>query len=178
MDSIYNRYALSLFSIAKEENQVENYKDFVKMIRQVMMENHELVHLLSSYFILQEEKENVLDSVFKEVPEYVLNFVKLITKNKRTTEMNQIFIEFNKMCNDYLGIKEGIIYSTEPLNEKEINQVEQKLSEVISTKVELTNEIDEKLLGGVKVVIEDRVYDGSIKSKLNALKLSLISGGK
>lgn len=178
MDSIYNRYALSLFSIAKEENQVEKYKNTIKMIKQVMLENKDLVHLLSSYFILQEEKEMVLDNIFPQVDEYILNFIKIIVKNKRMMEIIGIFNEFNKMCNDYLKIKEGTIYSTEELSSSEIESIEQKLSKVISTKVELINKIDEKLIGGIKVVIEDQVFDGSIKNKLETLKSALISGGK
>lgn len=178
MDSIYNRYALSLFSIAKEENQVEKYKNTIKMIKQVMLENKDLVHLLSSYFILQEEKEMVLDNIFPQVDEYILNFIKIIVKNKRMMEIIGIFNEFNKMCNDYLKIKEGTIYSTEELSSSEIERIEQKLSKVISTKVELINKIDEKLIGGIKVVIEDQVFDGSIKNKLETLKSALISGGK
>lgn len=178
MDSIYNRYALSLFSIAKEEKQVENYKNTIKMIKQVMLENKDLVHLLSSYFILQEEKESVLDNIFSQVDEYVLNFIKIIVRNKRMPEIIGIFNEFNKMCNGYLNIKEGIIYSTDELSESEIERIEQKMSRVIDTKVELTNSIDEKLIGGIKVVIEDQVFDGSIKNKLESLKSALISGGK
>ena len=44
-------------------------------------------------------------------------------------------------------------------------------------KVELKNQIDESLIGGVKIVIKDRVYDSSIKYKLEQLKSSLIKKG-
>ena len=108
---------------------------------------------------------------------YSQNFLKLIIKNNRINKFNLIAKEFNKLCNDYLNIKEGIIYSTEALSKEQIKRVEDKLSEVINTKVELTNQIDEKLIGGIKVIVDEKIFDGSIKNKLEKLKSTLISGG-
>ena len=177
MDSIYNRYALGLFSIAKDENKVEIYKDEIKNIDTLLKENVDLVHLFSSYFINQNEKEKCVDKIFVNFQTYVINFLKLIIKNNRINKFSLIAKEFNKLCNDYLHIKEGIIYSTEILSQEQIKKVEDKLSEVINTKVELTNQIDEKLIGGIKVIVDEKVFDGSIKNKLEKLKSTLISGG-
>ena len=44
-------------------------------------------------------------------------------------------------------------------------------------KTKLKNQINESLIGGVKIVIRDRVYDSSIKYKLEQLKSSLIKKG-
>lgn len=177
MDSIYNRYALGLFSIAEDENKVEIYKDEIKNINILLKENEDLIHLFSSYFINQYEKEKCIDKIFGEFQIYTQNFLKLIIKNNRINKFNFIAKEFNKLCNDYLNIKEGIIYSTEALSKEQIKKVEDKLSEVINTKVELTNQIDEKLIGGIKVIVDEKVFDGSIKNKLEKLKSTLISGG-
>ena len=79
--------------------------------------------------------------------------------------------------NTRLDIEEGIIYSTIKLNEDEINKISEALTKRTSKKVELKNQIDESLIGGVKIVIKDRVYDSSIKYKLEQLKSSLIKKG-
>lgn len=178
MDSLINRYALGLFSIAIEENKVLEYKNSIKMLKQIVIENNDLMHLFSSYFILQDEKEKVIDNIFKDFDLYIVNFLKIIIKNKRVDQMINIFNEFNKMCNGHLKIKEGIIYSTESLSKEDIDKVEIKFKELLSNDVELENVIDEKLIGGYKVVIEDKVFDGSIKNKLEFMKLSLKQGGK
>ena len=178
MDSLINRYALGLFSIAIEETKVLEYKNSIKMLKQIVIENNDLMHLFSSYFILQDEKEKVIDNVFSEFDLYIVNFIKIIVKNKRVGQMINIFDEFNKMCNAHLNIKEGIIYSTEKLSNEDIENVEKKFKEILSNDVELENQIDEKLIGGYKVVIEDKVFDGSIKNKLEFMKLSLKQGGR
>lgn len=177
MDSLYSRYANALFSIALEENKVEFYKNEIKMLKQVILKNDEILHLLSSCFIQKEDKEKIIDDVFKNQDINIINFLKVIVNNKRTNYLIKIFEEFIKTCNENLNVKEGIVYSITKLDKKQVEEIEKALKVRLNCEVELVNLIDERLLGGVKVVIEDKIFDGSIKNKLEKLKSSLISGG-
>ena len=177
MDSLYSRYANGLFSIALEENKVDLYRKRIKMIKNVFEENDDFLHLLSSCFISNEEKDEIIDKVFKSEEEYIKNFIKIIFINKRGNCLIKILNEFIKTCNENLNIKDGVIYSVNKLSNEQIEKIQESLSTRLNCKVELTNSLDEKLLGGVKVSIEDKIFDGSIKNKLEKLKESLISGG-
>ena len=177
MDSLYSRYANGLFSIALEENKVDLYRKRIKMIKNVFEENDDFLHLLSSCFISNEEKDEIIDKVFKSEEEYIRNFIKIIFINKRGNCLIKILNEFIKTCNENLNIKDGVIYSVNKLSNEQIEKIQESLSTRLNCKVELTNSIDEKLLGRVKVTIEDKILDGSIKNKLEKLKESLISGG-
>lgn len=177
MDSLYSRYSNSLFSIALEENKVDLYRKRIKMIKNVFEENDDFLHLLSSCFISNEEKDEIIDKVFKSEEEYIRNFIKIIFINKRGNCLIKILNEFIKTCNENLNIKDGVIYSVNKLSNEQIEKIQESLSTRLNCKVELTNSLDEKLLGGVKVSIEDKIFDGSIKNKLEKLKESLISGG-
>ena len=177
MDSLYSRYANGLFSIALEENKVDLYRKRIKMIKNVIEENDDFLHLLSSCFISNEEKDEIIDKVFKSEEEYIRNFIKIIFINKRGNCLIKILNEFIKTCNENLNIKDGVIYSVNKLSNEQIEKIQESLSTRLNCKVELTNSLDEKLLGGVKVSIEDKIFDGSIKNKLEKLKESLISGG-
>ena len=68
---------------------------------------------------------------------------------------------------------EGFVYSTEPLEKDKILEISKVISQKIHKKVELKNKIDERLIGGVKVVVHDHVFDGSIKYKLETMKEQL-----
>lgn len=177
MDSLYSRYANGLFSIALEENKADLYRKRIKMIKNVFEENDDFLHLLSSCFISNEEKDEIIDKVFKSEEEYIRNFIKIIFINKRGNCLIKILNEFIKTCNENLNIKDGVIYSVNKLSNEQIEKIQESLSTRLNCKVELTNSLDEKLLGGVKVSIEDKIFDGSIKNKLEKLKESLISGG-
>lgn len=176
MDSLYSRYASALLSLAIEENNVSYYKDEIKMLKDSFIENEEILHLFSSYFVLDSEKEKVLDNIYPN-NENIKNFIKIIIKNRRVNYLIKIFEEFIKEANEYIGVKEGIIYSVNKLSEEQIKKVEDALSTKLKTKVELVNKIDSKLIGGVKITVEDKIYDGSIKNKLEKLEESLLKGG-
>ena len=59
------------------------------------------------------------------------------------------------------------------LIKKQIERIEEGIAKKLGHKVELKNVIDERLIGGVRVVIHDHVYDGSIKYKLETLQNNL-----
>lgn len=175
MDSLYSRYANALLSIALDENDVEGYRNEVKIIKKEFVQNEEILHLLSSYFLEDSEKEDIIDKIY-DGNDNIKNFIKIIVKNKRTNYIVKIFDEFVKDCNEVLNIKDGIVYSVKPLSEDEIERIEKGLENKLSSQVELENIIDERLIGGVKVIVEDKIFDGSIKNKVERLKESLIGG--
>ena len=71
-------------------------------------------------------------------------------------------------------MKEGLIYSAFPLNKETINKIKTKISQIEKMDVELISRIDPSLIGGVKVVINSHVYDGSIKNQLEKMQIDLL----
>lgn len=176
MDSLYTRYANALLSIASDEKRVDYYRNEIKTIRKAFLENKQIIHLLGSAFIEFEEKEQIIDNIYNE-NDNIKNFIKIIMKNKRSDSIVKIFNEFIKSCNELINIKDGIVYSARPLSEEEIERIEKSIEVRLNSKVELENVIDERLIGGVKVIVEDKIFDGSVKNKVERLKESLIRGG-
>ena len=174
MDSLYSRYAGALLSIAIEENKIEVYRNKIKVWKNLIMENQDLIHLFSSYFISKEEKEQIIDQLFVDEEENIKNFIKVIVQNKRANSILKIFDEFISECNEKLEISEGIVYSVEKLSKEQLDALEKNLSIRLNSKVELVILIDARLIGGLKVVVKDKIFDGSIKNKLEKLKESLM----
>ncbi len=176
MDSLYSRYAQALLSIALEDNKVEYYKKEIKMLKELFNDNPDILHLLSSYFIDEKDKEDIIDKFYPN-NQNIANFIKIVVKNKRIRLIDKIFEQFIEDSNVILHIKEGIVYSVNPLSQEQIKGLEKALSSKLDYIIELENKIDTRLIGGIKIVIEDKVYDGSVRSKLNQMKESLINGG-
>lgn len=176
MDSLYTRYANALLSIAIDEDKVDYYRIEIKNIRTAFLSDNGIINLLSSAFIDFNDKEEIINNIYKG-NDNVLNFMKIIVRNRRANVMIKIFNEFIKKCNETLNIKDGYVYSVRKLTEEEIEKIEDGISEKLASRVELENIIDEKLIGGVKVLVEDKIFDGSIKTKIEKLKESLIKGG-
>lgn len=179
MESVQEKYASALFSLAKEQDKVEEYQKEAKQVYQSLHDNEDMVHLLASYFITEGEKDRVIDKVFNSIdlPD-LINFIKVICTNSKAYLLLSMFRAFNKKCNEYFHISEGVVYSANKLASEEIKDIEKAVSDNLSIKVELTNEIDKSLIGGIKVVVGGKVFDKSIKSTLQGMRKALIKGGE
>ena len=174
MDEVVSRYANALVSIAKEEQKLEQYKLAVLSMRETFATNTELMKFLKSYFVSNENKEQVVEELTKEFGlKNLTNFVKLLVIKHKIYLFKDIASEITKGINFELDVYEGFVYSTEPLEKDKIFEISQVISQKIHKKVELKNKIDERLIGGVKVVVHDHVFDGSIKYKLETMKEQL-----
>ena len=174
MDSLYVRYSSALLSLSKDEGKIKEYKEAIKSLLELFESNVEANTYLKSYFVSDEDKYVFVDKICEPFKLKSLSpFIKLLVKKHRFNSFKYIAQEFISDCNDDLGIQEGYIYSTTPLDAKQIKAIEDGVSSRLNQRVELINKIDERLIGGVKVVVHDHVFDGSIKNKLETMKQKL-----
>ena len=100
--------------------------------------------------------------------------IKIATKNHRGQYLLEILTDFNSLVNEYRGVKEGLVYSTLPLSESQLNSLNELITQLEHKPTELKNVIDPTLIGGVKIAINDHIYDGSIKHHIENMKLTLL----
>lgn len=174
MNEIASRYGTALFSLALERNKLSEYQEEVKELKRILLENSDFVMVLGSSFETIENRLAIVDKTFKGVNDDILSLIKILVENNRINEIFDVFTSFNSCCNEYRGVDEGLVYSTVSLDEQVINKIEQKISIIESRKVELINKIDPSLIGGVKVVINGHIYDGSIKNRIDLMKVELL----
>lgn len=177
MDSLASRYAISLLEIAKENHQNEFYRSEVKSLIELLKNSEDLRLVFNSAFINKDEKKKIVDLLFEDDSTiYIKNFLKIIIENSRSNKIIEILEEFVKLSNLEDNIAEGYLYSTSRLSDEEIKLISNAIEKKINKKVSLRNRIDNTLIGGVKVVVDDYVFDGSIKNKLNDLHNRLKKG--
>jgi len=174
MDSIASRYALSLFELAKEENAVESYqKDMMKV--QDVFDDVSFVQFFSHVTLADDVKNEVMKKAFQgQVQEYVYNFLLLLIKKRRIRYIQEICQCFQSLCYDYLGIKVGKVYSAYQLDDQELKKIEEAMSKKENKKVKLKGVVNQRLIGGIKVVIDNHVYDDSLSYKLESLRQELL----
>lgn len=177
-DEVFVNYAAALFSLAKDEKKVETYRKEIKEVEKILTEDPSFLECFSSYKVPHEDIYHILDNAFKglESPS-LLPFLKLLVSKHLISSISEISDAFYSMCNDYLGIKEGLIYSTIRLSSEEISKIEKTLEEKLSCKVSLKNKIDHNLIGGARIVLDGKIYDGSVENKIETLRKKLLKGG-
>lgn len=174
MKEITSRYAEALFSLKRDSNTLKESQQEVKELKKVFEENPGFITLLASYNKTLDEKIEIIDKTLKGVDEEIKTLIKIICQNHRAMYLIEIFDGFNSLVNEYRGVKEGLVYSTEKLSEKQLSSLNKKISEVEKMPTELRNIIDPSLIGGVKIVINDHIYDGSIKHHIEDMRTSLL----
>lgn len=177
MDEIAVRYAGSLLSIAKSENALEHYKQAMQDLWAKCEENPELPELLMNAFLSKTERRAIIDRLISnpEAPSFA-SFIKLLLDNNRLPSLRHIAGEFILLANIEMGIEEGTVYSTYPLDAKVIDEIATSLAHKRGTKLTLTNKVDETLLGGIKIVVPGNIYDGSVSNQIDALTRQLLKG--
>lgn len=174
MNEIASRYGNALYSLAVEKNLVSDYQSEIKILIKLLEDNHEFIDILSSGFVSISKKEEIVDSTFVGINDEIKSLIKIVIANGRSDMLLDVFYSFNSEANNYLNVDEGYVYSITKLDESTLNQLDEKVSKLEGRKVELRNLIDPSLIGGLKVVVHDHVYDGSVKHHLAELRNSLL----
>ena len=174
MNQIAQTYAEALFSLGLEDKKLSKLQDEGKTLSEIIHDNEDFLLLIDSRFMSREERQDIASKILKDFDEDIVNFVKVLIANNRTNYIKDVLEAFNSLCNEYKGVKEGLIYSAFPLNKETINKIKNKISQIEGMDVELISRIDPSLIGGVKVVINSHVYDGSIKNQLEKMQIDLL----
>ncbi len=163
------RYARALFTIALYEKELGAIQqDFLKIEQAIADNSSTLLNITFPTKFLNKlwlQIGNIL-----ELHELTKSFVKLLIKNKRLNVFKQILDSYQRIILEHNNIKTVHIISAIQIDIKDIVE---KLEEHFGSKVMVKHKIDPSLLGGFKLMIDSRMLDCSIKSKLNAIQRQL-----
>ena len=173
MLEIAQNYANALLSIAIDDNKVIEYQKEVKELAKIIKDNPDFLMLIDSRFLSINERKEKVKEILKGFSSDIVNFVQIIVEHNRVNYLEDILQAFNTLCNENQDILEGLIYTAFPLDEKTLIKIKKKISQIEHRDVDLIARIDPSLIGGVKVVINSHIYDGSIKNQLEQMQVDL-----
>ncbi len=174
---IAGTYGSALFEAALEEKHIDELYDEVISLKEILKENPDFSKLLNHPKLTKEAKEELMESVFEgRASAELVGFLKIIIANDRYSEIFSILDYFIDEVKEYKGIGTAFVYTPFALSDAQKKAVEEKLLSTSGYKtMEMNYLIDESLIGGMVIRIGDRVVDSSIKSKLEALRKSLLN---
>ena len=174
MDTVALRYAEALFALAKEENAIKQYQKDMEAAEAVFHDKS-ILQFFSHVAIQDEDKYQVLKQSFHgKIQTYVYQFLLLLIKKRRIQCVLLICQQFQQLCYDALGIQVGKVWSAYELTEDQIKKIQDALSTQLNKQVLLKQQVDTQLIGGIKVEIDNHVYDNSLSYKMGLLKQELL----
>lgn len=165
------RYANALFEVAKESKQLEVVEQDLQLITETIFSDKTIISFLNHPQIKADEKKEIIDnSLGKNVTQITKNLLFLLIDSHRQNEFLAILDEYTKMANEDRGIVDVEVRTIDVLGEQEKEKMIKALTKEFNKKIYLHNIMDPSIIGGVIMSIGDKVYDGSIRTKLNVMK--------
>src|SRR2546430_7093961 len=101
------------------------------------------------------------------------NFVRVLAQNNRLELLPQIREQFEALKNEREGVVEAEVHSAFELSDAQLRDLVQRLEKKTGRKVRAQLSLDRELIGGVRIVLGDKVIDGSARAQLAALAAAL-----
>lgn len=165
------RYAKSLISISKEQNSLETSFNDMLLVSSICSSNKDFVNLLKTPIVKTDLKIKILNELLaKSISDLTLSFIILIAKKKREILLPEIAECFIALYKNNKNIKEVSVVTAKPLDDDLRKEVMSYIEKQSNSKIELKEIIDESLIGGAIIRMDDKQLDASISSKLKSLK--------
>lgn len=169
------RYAKAFFSLAKEKGLIASLQEDVATISAVCASSADFNRLIDSPVLSTSAKVKTIKSIFEnKINPLTLNFLALITQNKREKHIPSIFRDLDQMHRQSLGISSAVLTTAKELDAPLVEQIRKEVESVSGTKVELSQKIDPSLIGGFVLRVDDKQYDASVSTQLKRIKESLL----
>lgn len=171
MEKTVNSYAEALFLIANEENRAEEYLSALYKVCEIFRENPEYKVFLSSYTVSKEKRIEAFEKAFSGIlPDRVLDFMCILCDKRKTGDIEEITAEYEKMYFAAENISKASVISAYPLDEKQLEAIKARLEKICGHRVKTEFSVDQALIGGMKIEIDGRVIDSSVRNRLNKLR--------
>lgn len=171
---VAGRYAQSLVELANEMQNTDAVLKDMELLLATTNGNKDFHVFLNSPLIKADKKNSIFDKLFGGFQEVTIKFIHLLTKNKREMILPVIAEEFIAKLNEIRGIVPITLTSAVKLDEGVKATILEKLNKSIKGSIELTEKVDESLIGGFVVRMGDTRIDASIAHQLNEMKQRLI----
>jgi len=172
---VSQEYAKALYELSVEEKCLEDTREQLRAVYKTAYKDSDCYEVMTSLFISKDEKKKIITNVFKNIiSETLLDFLYVLIDHNRFNLLRDIRKEFDKFIREENKILMVQVKSVKPLSEEEIDNVRKALKHKYTKQtLEIENVIDEDILGGFQIIVEDEVIDYTLKSGLLRLKESI-----
>jgi F-type H+-transporting ATPase subunit delta len=169
------RYALALFDLAKDENQIAGVEADLKALKSMVAESRELRSFLASPLYDSETKSKALAELAAraEFGALTRKFLGFIAAQRRAPALPDVITRFQALAAEFRGVVQAEVTTAITLDANQAAGLAAALRLALGKDPEIETRVDPAILGGVKVKVGSRLYDASLKSKLDSLKFSL-----
>lgn len=174
--SIARRYARALLEVSTETGKADAVAEQLSSFVKVSQANSELADVLLNPAYTTEQRSRVVEAMVKLVgvtEPALANTLRLLVERNRLSYLPDIARLYRDMADAQAGRVRGHVTSAAPLSPEALDGVRSALQQLTQRNVVLETRVDPSLLGGVSAQVGSLLYDGSLKTQLEALRREL-----
>lgn len=173
-DPVTRRWAEALFEVAKKANALDDIqRDTERLSAEVS--SPKVAAFLFGSSVSQETRVEKFEPLLKELHPKTQSFVRLLFDRRRQDVLTGIGQAFKERVYAETGRVEGVCEVVRPLSDEDLAALATSVGKRLDKTVVLSQRTVPELIGGVRVIVGARLFDASVKGRLENLRERLMS---
>jgi F-type H+-transporting ATPase subunit delta len=175
-DPVGATYAKPLLQLATEQNLATQVGDDLAQLVEVVRQNKTFGLYLSDPGVSHDERNATLKRVFNgKVSPLLQQFLGVLNHRNKLRYLPQIAKAYHQLLEDQLGNIEVDVTTAQRLSAEQVETVRQRVSAALGKNAIVHQYVDESILGGLVVRVQDKLIDASVRYQLQAIKQQLLA---
>lgn len=172
--ALSNRYARALVEVVTKPGapvSSDQAREELASFAAALHTSAELYNVLVSPAVPPVKKKSIIAALGRELglSATIQNFLRVVIDHRRLPLLSEMIAAFEKQLDEQLGIVRAQIFSPQPVEADQQNELASRLSQATGKTVRLEFAVDPQVLGGVVARIDSTIYDGSVRGQLHAI---------
>ena len=157
-----------MYELANENSELETVENNVNELLTIYSTSKELKNFIKNPTQSQSTQLEILNRISKQMnlTKIIQNFLSVLVIKRRIFFIKKIFLNFLSLASKRRGELKATLVSSKKLTSEELESLNKDLSKTMGAPIVLDYEVDEKLIGGLKMQVGSLMIDTSIKNKL------------
>lgn len=175
--TLARRYAKALLELAEDQGKVEPIGKELASLREAWDASEDLRDVFENPAVGAEQRKAVVEALAKRMglSATVKNTVLLLSDRRRVRHLPEVVEAFERLAEQKSGRIRAEVTTASAMPDSYFHELQKALESVTGKKVVLVKNEDPSLIGGVVTRVGDRVYDGSLRARLNELEEELLA---
>lgn len=176
-EAVARRYAKALLAIGEEERRLDAVTREVRSLGDTVASSAELRALLSNPVVPQQARHDVMKDIAARlgVSPVVRDAALLLTDRRRGASLPDIAAALEALVDERAGKVKAEVTSAAPLTDAQAHRIQVSLERLTGRKILLARKVDPALIGGVVTRVGDRVFDGSVRTRLEQIRATALA---
>jgi len=171
--TIARPYAEAAFRLAREQDALDRWSQMLHFLEIVVQDEDIARGIVDPNLTGRQLESLVLGVCGEQLDGAGRNFVQVLVDNDRLGVVPAIRALFEDLKREQEGVLEAQITSAFALDDEQQSRLVRRLEAKYQRKVSAQVSVDPQLIGGVRIVVGDKVLDASVRGKLDAMAVAL-----